>query len=162
MTKCTHNELGIVHELLQLTFFLLGDMSGGRIVSVLDDVSVCFNSEIAEFVFKIADLGLTEGVIGGCEHNSLSPVVLIGISLVLHKAVEYAFAVLPDACLSYVSNIISGIIGNAKEKVNSAPFEIFTILAFFYFGARYLIRNTCPVGKGAFYCSYCSYCLFAW
>lgn len=56
MPKRSHDELGIVHELFKLALFLLGDMSGRRIVSVLNDISVSFDSQIAEFVFKIAYL----------------------------------------------------------------------------------------------------------
>ena len=67
MPKRSHDELGIVHELFKLALFLLGDMSGRRIVSVLNDISVSFDSQIAEFVFKIAYLGRTKGVVGGGE-----------------------------------------------------------------------------------------------
>jgi surface polysaccharide O-acyltransferase-like enzyme len=73
----------------------------------------------------------------------------------LHKAVKYALTVLSDASLSYVSDILSGVIRNTKKEINSTPFEILTVLAFFYFGARYLLCNTCPVGKGAFDTSAC-------
>ena len=99
MTERTHNELGIVNKLLKLTLFLLRVMSGGRIISVFDDVPIGFDSKIAELVLKIAYLGQTEGVVGGSEHHSFRPVVLIGIPLMLHKAIEYALAVLPDASL---------------------------------------------------------------
>ena len=155
MPKRSHDELGIVHELFKLALFLLGDMSGRRIVSVLNDISVSFDSQIAEFVFKIAYLGRTKGVVGGGEYYGFRPVVLIGISLMLHKSIENALAVLPDASLSYVSDVLSGIIGNAKKEIHTAPFQIFTVLTFFYFCARYLICNACPVGKCAFDTSAC-------
>lgn len=122
MTERTHNELGIVHELLKLALFLLRDMSGGRIISVLYGVSIGFDRKIAELVLKIAYLGRTEGVVGSGEHHSFRPVVLIWIPLMLHKAVEYSLAVLPDSCLSYVSDVLSGVIRNAKKEINAAPF----------------------------------------
>ena len=63
-------------------------MSGIRIIFVLDDVPVGFDCEIAELVFKIAYLGRIDGVVGGSEHYSFCPVVLIGISLMHYKTVK--------------------------------------------------------------------------
>ena len=130
MPKRSHDELGIVHELFKLALFLLGDMSGRRIVSVLDDIPVGFDRKIAELVLKIAYLSRTEGVVGGGEHYSFRPVVLIGIPLMLHKAVEYTLTVLPDASLSYVSDVLPGVIGNAKKEINSLHFRSSRVLHF--------------------------------
>ena len=81
MTERTHDELSIVYKLLKFTLFLFGDMSGGRIVSVLDDVPVGFDCQVAELIFKIAYLCRTEGVVGGGEYYGSRPVVLMGFRL---------------------------------------------------------------------------------
>ena len=56
MSQGSHNYFCIINEFLQFAFFFFCDVTGSRIVSILDLIAISLQSQIAKTIFKIAYL----------------------------------------------------------------------------------------------------------
>ncbi|KUO73484.1 MAG: hypothetical protein APF81_05190 [Desulfosporosinus sp. BRH_c37] len=63
MPQSSHDNLGVVDEFFQLALFFLRNVSGGRVVPILNEITLRFVRQSTEAVFKVADFRRPEDFI---------------------------------------------------------------------------------------------------